>query len=187
MGRFWTGTTNLHGIKVRGSLYRVDAKTGITRMDTGFVQPNGLGWSPDGKIMYMIDAIRQTIYAYAFNARMGTLSKRRVFVTYPTNTPNMPVGLAVDMAGGVWCAVWDAWALHRYLPDGTFDKTVILPVPRPTSCVFGGEDMKTLYITTSRIRVANEILASAPLSGSVLAVRSDVPGLPLQNFTVENA
>lgn len=185
MGRFWTGTTNLHGIKVRGSLYRVDAKHGIERMDTGFVQPNGLGWSPDGKTMYMIDAMRQTIYAYAFNTRTGALSKQRVFATYPSNKPDMPAGLAVDAEGGIWCAVWDAWALHRYLPDGTFDKAVVLPVPRPTSCVFGGEDMKTLYITTSRIRVANEILASAPLSGSVLSIRCDIPGQPLQHFKVE--
>ncbi len=181
-GRFWTGTTNLHGIKVAGSLYRLDEKDGFSRMETGLFQPNGLGWSPDGKTMYMIDAMKQTIFAYSYDVETGEISKRREFVTYPSNKPDMPAGLVVDAEGGVWCAVWDAWAMHRYLPDGSFDRSVVLPVPRPTSCVFGGPDLKTLYITTSRIRVANEILATAPLSGSVLAVQSDVPGLPIGGF-----
>lgn len=184
-GRFWTGTTNLHGIKISGSLYRVDGKARFTRMETGLFQPNGLGWSPDARTMYLIDAMKRTIFAYAYDVDTGEISERRAFVTYPSNKPDMPAGLVVDAEGGVWCAVWDAWALHRYRPDGSFDRSVVLPVPRPTSCIFGGPDLKTLYVTTSRIRVANEVLATAPLSGSLLAVQSDVPGLPISSFEID--
>ncbi|MHA1549246.1 MAG: SMP-30/gluconolactonase/LRE family protein [Alphaproteobacteria bacterium] len=180
-GRFWTGTTNLHGIKVRGALFRI-SKDGFFRMESGLLQPNGLGWSPDSKTMYLVDAMNWTIFAYAFDTRTGELSEKREFATYPSDRPDMPAGLVVDAEGGIWCAVWDGWCLHRYLPDGTLDRTVILPVPRPTSCIFGGPDLQTLYVTTSRIRVANEVLATAPLSGSILAVRSDVTGLPVSTF-----
>jgi sugar lactone lactonase YvrE len=49
-------------------------------------------------------------------------------------------------------------------------------VPRPTSGVFGGPDLSTLFITTARIRLSTAQLAEAPLSGSILAVETGVRG-----------
>lgn len=87
-----------------------------------------------------------------------------------------PDGLTVDAEGFVWSAHWDGWCVTRYDPDGKVDRVVTLPVPRPTSCCFGGPDLSTLYITTARIRMSQRQLAEAPLSGGVFALRAGVRG-----------
>jgi sugar lactone lactonase YvrE len=70
----------------------------------------------------------------------------------------------------------------RYAPDGTVDRTVDLPVKRPTSVILGGEDLRTLYITTATRGLTPEELAAQPHAGAVLAVHVDVPGLPEPAF-----
>jgi sugar lactone lactonase YvrE len=87
-----------------------------------------------------------------------------------------PDGLTVDAEGFIWCAMWDGWAVRRYAPDGRLDQIVALPVPRPSSCAFGGPGLDVLYITSGRIRLSAEVLLEAPLSGSIFACRPEVRG-----------
>jgi sugar lactone lactonase YvrE len=61
-------------------------------------------------------------------------------------------------------------------PDGNVDRVIELPVSRPTSCVFGDSDLKTLYITSAASPKGHS------LDGAVLAVRVDVPGKPCVRF-----
>ncbi|MEO8410645.1 MAG: SMP-30/gluconolactonase/LRE family protein, partial [Propionivibrio sp.] len=90
-----------------------------------------------------------------------------------------PDGLTVDEEGCLWVAIWDAWRVSRYSPDGKEILRIKMPVPRPTSCCFGGENLDILYVTSASVRLNEEILASAPLSGSLFSVRvPDVRGLP---------
>jgi sugar lactone lactonase YvrE len=138
---------------------------------------NGLGWSPDDRLMYFTDTLARTIYVYDFDVDEGVIRNRRVFAQSPDNM-GVPDGLAVDSEGFVWSAQWDGWQVIRYSPKGTIDRIVSLPVPRPTSCTFGGPDLSTLYVTSARIRLSGSQLAEAPLSGSVFAYESGVRGLP---------
>ena len=94
----------------------------------------------------------------------------------------IPDGLTVDAEGHVWSAHWDGWCITRYDPDGKVDRVINLPVPRPTSCVFGGPDFGTLYVTSARIRLSAQQLAEAPLSGGVFALQAGVRGLPETPF-----
>ena len=68
--------------------------------------------------------------------------------------------------GCVWVALWDGAQIRRYTPDGVLDRTVPLPVRRPTACAFGGPDLRDLYITTARVGLD----APHPLSGSLLVL-----------------
>ena len=56
-----------------------------------------------------------------------------------------------------------------------------LPVRCPTMPCFGGDDLRTLYVTTSREKRPPAELAAQPWAGHVLQCRVDVPGLPV-NF-----
>ena len=94
----------------------------------------------------------------------------------------MPDGATVDSRGYLWSARVGAWAIVRYAPDGTVDRTIDLPVKRPTSVMFGGDDLRTLYITTATRSLSPDELAAQPHAGAVLAVRVDVPGLPEPDF-----
>ena len=57
--------------------------------------------------------------------------------------------MTVD-SGDVWVVLWNGGAVARYAPDGSLRETVPVPVDRPTSCAFGGQDGATLFVTTSR-------------------------------------
>ncbi|WP_439496015.1 SMP-30/gluconolactonase/LRE family protein [Bosea sp. (in: a-proteobacteria)] len=180
-GRLWAGTMRLDASRTSGSLYAVAPDLSWQRRETGLTVANGLDWSPDGRTFYFADSAPGRIYAYDFDMGSGLLDRRRVFAEIDPAL-GRPDGLAVDSAGFVWCAVWDGWCLHRYAPDGRLVREVSLPVPRPTSIAFGGDGLKTLFITSARIRLPSRVLAEAPFSGGLFTLPVDVPGLPVSEF-----
>ena len=132
--------------------------------------------------MYFTDSVRRTIYVYDFDLFPGTISNRRPFIMLDAND-GTPDGLTVDEEGCLWVAVWDAWRVSRYSPDGRELLRIRMPVPRPTSCCFGGANLDTLYVTSASIRLGEQTLASAPQSGSLFAIRiPGVRGLPETTF-----
>lgn len=182
MGRLWVGSLDMGTAANRGNLFRVDPDGAWKKMDTGFTVANGLGWSPDNKLMYFTDSIRRTIYVYDFDLLSGSITNRRSFITLGASD-GTPDGLTVDEEGCLWVAVWDAWRVSRYSPQGEELLRIRMPVPRPTSCCFGGPDLDTLYVTSASVRLNEEALRSAPLSGSLFAVRvPGVRGLPETTF-----
>jgi sugar lactone lactonase YvrE/DNA-binding IclR family transcriptional regulator len=176
-GRLWAGTLAIDTTPGQGSLYRLDPNGEVHRMDTGFHVSNGLDFSPDNRRLYFTDTGKRRIYVYDFDLDTGQIENRRILHELPegVGTPN---GLTVDAEGYVWSAQWDGWCVTRYDPDGEVERVINLPVPRPTSCVFGGPDLTTLFVTSARIRLSAQQLAEAPLSGSVFAVDAGVRGLP---------
>lgn len=176
LGRFWVGSLAINTAPGKGSLWRCDPDGSVHRMDSGFHIANGLGWSPDDKTFYFTDSAKRLIYAYDFDLARGEIANRRVFASIPEAT-GTPDGLTVDSQGFVWSAQWDGWCVTRYDPEGRVERVINLPVPRPTSCTFGGADMKTLFVTTARIRLSAQQLTEAPLSGSVLAIAVGIAGL----------
>jgi sugar lactone lactonase YvrE/DNA-binding IclR family transcriptional regulator len=182
MGRLWIGTLDIGVAANRGSLFRVDADGSWKKMDTGFTVANGLGWSPDNSVMYFTDTPRRTIYAYDFDLLTGTITNRRPFITLDVSD-GTPDGLTVDEEGCLWVAVWDAWRVSRYSPQGEELLRIRMPVPRPTSCCFGGPNLDTLYITSAAVRLNEQALAAAPMSGALFSVRvPGVRGLPDTSF-----
>lgn len=141
------------------------------------------GLESDSSTFYFVDTVPGIIYAYDFDAREGSIANRRVFVTVP-EAEGRPDGLAVDADGGVWCAIWDGWRVNRYRPDGRLDRAVELPVPRPTSVAFGGDELATLFITSARTRLPASTLTEAPLSGGIFACNPGARGLPTSLFGV---
>ncbi len=180
-GRLWIGSLDMGAAPNRGSLFRIDADGTATRMDSGFTVANGLGFSPDDTRMYFTDTGRRTIYAYDFDLARGEIAHRRPFVEL-AEAQGRPDGLAVDAEGFVWVALWDGWTILRYDPEGRVALRVPLPVPRPTSCCFGGPDLRTLFITSASVRLPEQALADAPLSGALFACVPGVAGLPETPF-----
>ncbi|NNG04582.1 MAG: SMP-30/gluconolactonase/LRE family protein [Inquilinus sp.] len=180
-GRFWAGTLNDAESDPLGSLYRLDADGSVPLMQEGAVVSNGIGWSPDDRTMYFTDSAIRTIWAYDFDAVSGAIANRRVFAEVPEGT-GYPDGLTVDADGHVWSAVWDGWRVVRYDPSGRIDREVAMPVQRPTSCMLGGDDLKTLFVTSASIHLDAVALSKGPLAGGLFALDVDTAGLPESRF-----
>ena len=181
-GRYWAGTLNEVDTKAAdGSLYRLDPDSSLHTMDVDLGGPNGIGWSPDHRTMYLADSWRQLIYAYDFDEAGGSVSNRRVFAEVPPED-GMPDGLAVDADGFVWNARWNGWRVTRYDPDGRIEREVRLPVANVTSCAFGGEGRDELYITTAWFLLDEAGRRQQPFAGDLFRLCAGIRGMADPKF-----
>lgn len=181
-GRFWAGSTNDGANPYpEGVLYRLDPDHTVHAMETGVGTSNGIGWSPDNKIMYYTDSPLRIIYAYDFDEESGAISNRRTFVHTPDSV-YVPDGLAVDSEGFVWSACWDGAKIIRYDPIGQVERVIEVPALRTTSCVFGGQSLDELYITSSRADLSTDTLTQYPFSGDLFRLKTGVKGLEKFKF-----
>lgn len=184
-GRFWIGTIYEPRDAARAALYRW-AGGHLERAAGGVTVSNGLAWSPDARTLYWADTPAHVVYACDFDADAGTLSNRRDFARFTPRDPDLPIasyggrpdGAAVDAEGCYWVAMFEGARILRFAPGGELLQAIHLPVRCPTMPCFGGTDLRTLYITTARDKRPAPELAEMPLSGCVLHLRVDVPGLP---------
>ncbi|MCY7387305.1 MAG: SMP-30/gluconolactonase/LRE family protein [Burkholderiales bacterium] len=184
-GRFWAGTMHMdmaaaHAV---GSLYRYTATSGLSSpIETGLLTQNGLAWSPSGDLMYLSDSHPKTrlIWVFDYDIATGIPSNRRVFVDMNLH-PGRPDGAAVDVEGCYWTCANDAGQLLRFTPEGKLDRSISLPVKKPSMCAFGGARLDTLYVTS--IRPQNETdLIDQPLAGAVFALQPGIVGLAEAEF-----
>ena len=174
-GRFWAGTMALDHRPGAGALYRLDPDLTVHRMMEATTISNGLDWSVDGRTMYYVDTPTRRIDTFSFDPASGAIADRQLFVTIDP-ADGSPDGLTVDAEGGVWVALWDGSRVRRYLPDGTIEREIRLPVSEVTCPVFGGPDLDELYITTAWELLTEAQHALEPLAGGLFRTRPGVRG-----------
>jgi len=187
LGRFWAGTVGVgdDGLAVHGggSLYRLDPDGRVTVARTGITISNGMDWSPDDRTFYYIDSQAGGIDAFAFDPSSGELGAPRRVVEIDID-PQLAFadGMCVDADGALWTAVWGAGEVRRYTPNGILDRTVRLPVTQPTSCIFAGDALDVLVITTAWHRLPPEELVRQPHAGSLFCCRPGTTGQQTHTF-----
>jgi len=176
-GRFWAGTMPMNGSEAAGSLYRLDAESGVKHIFGSVRCSNGIAWSPDGSTMYYIDSPTKQVAAFDYDLQTGNIQNRRVAVTIPEGE-GVPDGMTIDQEGNLWIAQWGGWKVSRWDPrDGTQLDTVPVPAEQVTSCAFGGVNMDELYITTARTGLDEEQLMKQPKAGGLFKVKTTVKGI----------
>lgn len=182
-GRFRAGTMHMDmaAAHAAGVLYGYEGDE-LKPLVSNLIVPNGLAFSPDGRTMYLSDSHPkvQQVWAFDYDTETGKPSNRRLFVDM-NPLPGRPDGAAVDEDGCYWICGNDAGLVHRFTPGGRLDRSLELPVKKPSMCAFGGPGLDTLYITS--IRPAGDDLADQPLAGGLFALRPGVRGLAEPAFT----
>jgi sugar lactone lactonase YvrE len=143
--------------------------------------PNGQCFSPDGGTLYFADTVEGRIRAYQVDD--GVPRNPRTLLDAGV-LPGRPDGATVDVDGFVWSARYGGGGVARVDPSGRVDRFLRLPVSQVSSVMFGGDDLRTLYVTTSRQRLSDQALAREPLAGSLLAVDAGVRGLPEPRYAL---
>lgn len=166
-GRFWIGTMALDQTPGAGALYRYDGT--LQRVLDGVTLSNGIGWTRDDTQMYYIDSPVQRVDLFDFELASGRVDDRRPFVSID-ESDGIPDGLTVDDEGGVWVALYGGSCVHRYDESGHLDAVLDVPAENVTSCCFGGEDGRSLFVTTA-----------AP-DGNVYVTQPGVSGPPAHAF-----
>ena len=180
-GRFWVGSMALDYSPGHGALYRYSHDGGLDRVLDEVTLSNGIGWSPDGATMYYIDSMAYRVDRFEFDVATGEISGRRPFIVIERGA-GIPDGLTVDDEGGIWVALWGGACIRRYSPEGELERVVKVPADNVTSCCFGGEDGRSLYITTASVELPAERHSTQPLAGSVFVTDVGVSGPPARAF-----
>jgi len=175
-GRFWAGSMAYAESGREGSLYRLDRDHSVTTLLTQLGISNGLGWSPDDRVMYHIDSLAGGVDAYDFTPETGQIANRRRLVDVARDD-GIPDGMTVDADGCLWVALWDGGCVRRYRPNGTFDRAIRLPVRQVSCCTFGGPDLGDLYVTTAARGLSALDLQKQPGAGGLFRCRPGVSGL----------
>ena len=182
-GRFWAGTMSQDGSrKGAGSLYRFDPDRSVTRILGDITVSNGLCWSPDHTTMYFIDTPTFEIWAFDYDIDTGDIGNKRAVVRIPKEV-GFPDGMTGDADGMLWVAHFGGSCVCRWNPaTGELVETIQLPVSQVSCCVFGGPDLTTLYLTTSRLGLDDDALRQQPSAGGVFRSETHVQGVPTYQF-----
>jgi D-xylonolactonase len=176
-GRVYAGTGGDASCTMCCGVLRVDFNGSVTPLFEGTTCSNGMGFTPDGKQMYWTDSTARKIFLYDYDRATGELSNRREFYSSPDEA--IPDGMSVDEEGCVWSAQWDGWTVLHLDPDGKLIERIAFPVAQVSSCVFGGDNLDELYVTTAGGTATKgaEYDKSTP-DGTLYRVRVGVRGLP---------
>ena len=178
-GRFWAGTMDDSLAAHTAALYRVEPDRSVHKVLGNIGISNCFVWSLANDAFFFADTLDKRIYKFDYDHAAGTVANRRLFAETAGANPD---GGTIDEEGYLWNAEWDAWRIVRYAPDGTIDRSVALPVQKPTSCMFGGRDLGTLFVTSAVWDLTPEALAEQPQAGGVFAVDVGVRGVPEPRF-----
>lgn len=174
--RFNDGKVGPNGVLYGGTIsydfssafYRYDGE--LTELFDGVGNSNGLDWDTEKGLFYYTDTYTKKTDCFDF-LPTGEIKNRR---TIYTHTEGSPDGMCIDENGNLWIALWGAGKVICVNPEkGEKIDEIILPAAQPSCCVFAGENLDTLVITTA---AHGRIIREEPLSGALFKVKMDVKG-----------
>ncbi len=161
------------GPRTPGECWRIDAEGDATELYGDIALTNGIGLSPDGRVLYHSDTTRG-VWAHDYDD--GVVTNRRLLLHGDGLQSD---GLAVDEDGNVWVAdVSGSGALRGYSSDGAEIARVTVPARMVTSVCFGGADRRDLYIVTG------DNTEDESRQGTIYRTRADVPGCAVASAMV---
>jgi len=181
-GRIVTGTMNYRQhVRPDGRLYRLNTQLELTELDANLSVANGIGFSLDGKTMYVSEQFAGRILAYDYDLGEGLPSNRRVFAVIPPEE-GKPDGIIVDAEGFIWNGRWGGATIVRYAPDGSIERRYALPVATATCMAFGGENLEDLYLTTAWYGLDAHGRKENPYAGDLFVLHPGVSGIVEPRF-----
>jgi L-arabinonolactonase len=175
-GRFIVGSSDRAMEQARGKLYVLDDNATLREIDRDIIIANGPCWSPDDKMLYHSDSIRNTVFAYDYDIDTGTAANRRIFAS-TVELGGIPDGATIDSDGCMWMAICEGQKVVQFRPDGALERVIDMPVKCPASVMFGGPALDQLYVTSlSPAFLGRE---EAPLDGCTFVIEGlGATGLP---------
>jgi sugar lactone lactonase YvrE len=177
LGRFWGGSCQMDFETGKGKLHRWEGGKDDKVMVENMSLPNGIGWNSDNSLMYLADSMTKKVYVSDFDLADDFVPSFRELISIDSGVPD---GLAVDVDGCIWLAVWGGSRVSKISPQGKILEEYHFPVAQPSSCAFGSDG--TLYVTSARAGISEAELLNQPLAGSLFTLSTSTTGVPVAGF-----
>lgn len=178
-GRLWAGTMHKDGEAGKGSLYRIDGRYSYKKMLSPVDISNGIVWSSDNR-KYYTDSLSREIQRFDYDPETGEIMNRKVEYKFDSEIPD---GMTIDSDNNIWVALWgEGKVVCINTKQHSIEVTVDVDAKLTSAVAFGGEDMGTLYITTSRLGLSEADIYRDPLSGGLFRFKTGVKGTLFHEF-----
>ncbi|WP_337860969.1 SMP-30/gluconolactonase/LRE family protein [Ferroplasma sp.] len=170
-GILYAGTMDMNEKEPDGSLYRFDSKEKAV-LDNITIS-NGTIWNYNKKVMYYIDSPTRKIRVFDYDTINSSIISEKESIDV-SSFMGVPDGMTIDVKGNLYVAFHGGSCVMAFDGSGNIIKKIYVGAKNVDSCVFGGEDMKTLYITTAMDENGN--------GGKLYKFKNDIPGIPSEPF-----
>lgn len=167
-GRFYAGSMAYDETPGAGELWCLEADGSARVVHGGVTISNGMAFTAPDRALY-VDSPTAAVQVLTTDPATGDVLDDRVLTRLPHSVlgdDGVPDGLTLDADGGAWVAVHGGGCVVHLDADGVLDARLDVPVPLVTACTFGGPDLATLFVTTSRVGLDD---ADAGASGAIFA------------------
>ncbi len=151
-GRLFFGSSVDDGIhEASGNLFCVDlaGNKEIQIREPNTKISNGMAWSADRKKFYFSDTLQYAVFSYDYNLETGEISNRQILFK-PEENKGLTDGMCIDAEDNLWVAFWGGHRIEqRSTKDGSLLSVINVDAKNVTSCCFIGDQLDTLFITTS--------------------------------------
>ena len=179
-GRLWFGSMdNKERNLQNGSLYCLDRKLNLTKVDKNYIIPNGPVFI-DKYNFYHTDSRKKTIYKIKINKNLKIL-KKEIFKKFSKKTPS-PDGMTIDFRKNLWVCRYGNGSISIFNKKGIKIKTLQLPAKNITNCTFGGKNNSDLFIITARKKMNKKDYKKYIFSGALFKVKTNMHGITQKNF-----
>lgn len=183
-GAFWFGTMEWSPSGITGCVYSISPSAVLRKQNVEFGIPNTFCWNLSGNLIYISDSLQGKLFAYEVENHKIKPHTACVLVDL-SGGDSTPDGGAVDVDGLLWNAHWDGYKVAGYNDTGGKLGELDMPVPRPTSCCFGGPENEHLFVTSAKTGMSTQELERYPLAGHVFVQQLAVPGRPITPFVMD--
>lgn len=154
-----------------------------SQLTSGLRVGNGLAFSPDGGTLYLSDSHvdHAAIWAFDWDGEKAHVSNRRLFFD-PAEIDGQPDGAAIDSEGFYWFAAVGGWQVVRLTPDGRIDRTIAMPIEKPSKVVFGGPEMDLIFVTSISMNLVEGCGREQPQAGGLFVLEAGVQGASANLF-----
>jgi sugar lactone lactonase YvrE len=174
-GRVWFGSMDDSEVLASGRFYVFDRGEIRPAGPAGITITNGPAVNAQGDRIYFTDTTAQKIMVADLTA--SGVGEARLFVDTSALFPNaFPDGPVVDAEDHVWTALYLGNRVARFSPDGVLVAEVEFAARDITKMCFGGNDLRTAFVTTATKNLEPQQFAEFPHAGSLLAFDAPVAG-----------
>lgn len=145
--------------------------------DFNCIIPNGSAFSPFGDTFYFseTDTKNRRIFKCQYDIDDAVITNIKLFVDLSSMNLGRPDGATIDTDGCYWICGLDDGVILRITPQGKIDKIFKTPMKKPTMCSFGGDDYKTMFVTS--LCRGEDDLIDDPYGGKIMLLNLDYQGI----------
>ena len=183
-GNLWFGTMdNLERKIEKGSLYKLDKKLNLIKVDKNYRITNGPAFI-DKFNFYHTDSAKKNIYKIKVNKNNKIISKK-IFKKF-SNKDGTPDGMTLDKNKNLWVAHFHGACISVFNTKAKLIHKIHFPAKNITNCTFGGQDNSELFVTTATKGMSKAEMRKFSYSGYLFSVKTNTKGILQKKFLIKN-